>query len=306
MRNAFIKTLTEVAEKNKNIFFITGDLGYSVIEDFQAQFPNQFLNAGVAEQNMTGIAAGLASTGKTVFTYSIGNFPTLRCLEQIRSDVCYHNHNVKIVAVGGGFHYGALASTHHPTEDLAILRSLPNMTVIAPNDPIEASLATKAVIKKRGPCYLRLSMSKRIHQTPPDFKIGKAITVREGNDISMITTGGMLEPAIEAAEFLSKENINVEVISMHTIKPIDKETILKTAQKTNAVVTIEEHTILGGLGGAVAEILMENMSKRIIFQRIGVNDTFAKKIGSRDFLRKEYGLTPETIVERVKSLLSNK
>lgn len=306
MREAFIKILTKEAEKNKNIFFITGDLGFSVIEDFQARFPDQFLNAGVAEQNMTGIAAGLASTGKIVFTYSIGNFSTLRCLEQIRNDICYHNFNVKVVAVGGGLHYGVLASTHHATEDIAIMRSLPNMTVVAPNDPIEAELATKAIIEHPGPCYLRLSMSKQIHQKLPDFKIGKAIITRKGTDVSLIATGGMLEPVIKAAELLSRENINTEVISIHTIKPIDKEMIIETAKKTGVIITIEEHTILGGLGGAVAEILIENMTKKVAFQRIGLNDIFAKKIGSRNFLRKQYGLTPEAITERIKKVIYNK
>ncbi len=305
MRNAFIKVLGEAANENKDVFFITADLGFSVVEDFQARFPKQFLNVGIAEQNMTGIAAGLASVGKTVFTYSIGNFPTLRCLEQIRNDVCYHNHNVKIVAVGGGFHYGALASTHHATEDLAILRALPNMTVIAPNTPYEAELATRAAIKKKGPCYLRLSMAREIYKSLPSFQIGKAITVREGMDVSLIATGGMLEVAVDAAEQLAGEGLSAEVISMHTIKPIDEETLLKTADKTKAIITIEEHSILGGLGGAIAEILLEK-STPAAFRRIGINDTFAKKIGGRNFLRNAFGLTAENVVETARKIVKEK
>ncbi len=181
MRTAFIDELCEITEKDGRVWLLTGDLGFSVLGRFYNRFPERYVNVGVAEQDMTGIAAGLALSGKIVFTYSIANFPTLRCVEQIRNDVCYHEANVKIVAVGGGLVYGAQGVTHHGTEDLAIMRALPNMTVVAPGDPAEAALATRAVVERPGPCYLRLGRAGEptVHQTSPDFQIGKAITVRE-------------------------------------------------------------------------------------------------------------------------------
>jgi len=303
MRNAFIKVLEEEAAKNKNIYFLTGDLGYSVIEKFQERFPNQFLNVGVAEQNLAGVAAGIASTGKIVFMYSIGNFSTLRCLEQIRNDICYHNLNVKVVAVGGGFQYGALAFTHHATEDLAIMRALPNMTVVAPGDRIEASLATRAVIKHRGPCYLRLSAENELYKKPPKFKIGKVVTARNGRDVTIVSIGSMLKTALDAAEILNYNKIKARVLSMHTLKPLDEKAILKAAKETKGIVTIEEHTLLGGLASAVSEVLAKNLNGKIRFKSIGVPGIFSKKIGNRDFLRKVFGLTPEKVAEAAKNTI---
>src|SRR5277367_3574873 len=202
MRGAFFRALMQVAEQDPSVHLLVGDIGFGVVEPFAERFPDRFLNVGVAEQNMTGLAAGMALSGKTVFTYSIANFPTLRCLEQVRNDVCYHKANVKIVAVGGGFAYGALGMTHHAIEDLAILRALPEMTVIAPADPLETECATCAIAKQPGPCYLRLGRAGEpsIHSGPIDFEIGKAIRVREGDDITLISTGGLLATALEVAE----------------------------------------------------------------------------------------------------------
>jgi len=190
MRTAFIETLCELAEQDERIWLLTGDLGYSVLEQFAERFPDRFVNVGVAEQNMTGVAAGLALCGKIVFTYSIANFPTLRCLEQIRNDVCHHNLNVKIVAVGGGLAYGAQGYTHHAIEDLAVMLALPNMTVIAPGDSVEVRLATRAIVDWPGPCYLRLGRAgeRIVHQTEPEFQIGKAIVLQQGSDVTLIST----------------------------------------------------------------------------------------------------------------------
>ena len=305
MRNAFIKTLFEEASKNKDIFLIVGDLGFGVIEEFQKRYPRQFLNAGVAEQNMTGMAAGLALSGKTVFTYSIANFTILRPLEQIRVDICYHRANVKIVSVGGGFHYYSLGSTHHATEDLSIMRTLPNMTVIAPCDPIEASLATKSVIAKKGPCYLRLANKVPIiHQTKPKFKIGKAIQLREGSDITLIATGGMLQDTLDAAQDLSEHGLQARVFSMHTIKPIDKGIVINAAQETKAIFTIEDHQVTGGLGSAVAEILSEMPKRAIIFKRFGIQDLFTKDIGSVEYIKKSLGLKGKQIANQIIKLLN--
>src|SRR6266480_7640900 len=213
----------------------------------------------VAEQNMTGIAAGMALSGKIVFTYSIANFPILRCLEQVRNDVCYHNANVKIVAVGGGLAYGSLGSTHHATEDLAIMRALPRMVVMAPGDPTEAEAATQAAAVHPGPCYLRLGRAgeSKVHRGEIDFQLGKAIQLRDGKDLTLISTGGLLETAVQVAESLRHTDLQTRVLSMHTVKPLDSDAILTAARETGAVFTLEEHSVVGGLGGAVAELLAE-------------------------------------------------
>ena len=182
MRDTFVKTLLEIAKKDKNVYLITGDLGFGVLKPFWEELPNQIINAGIAEQNMTSIAAGLAMQGKIVYTYSIGNFPTLRCIEQIRNDCAYHNANVKVVCVGGGFVYGSLGMSHHATEDIAMMRALPDVTVMAPGDLVEAEYATKAIYEQQGTCYLRLGRGgeKRIHEKLDNFAIGKAIEIHKG------------------------------------------------------------------------------------------------------------------------------
>ena len=305
MRTAFIRTLIDLAKADKRIFLLVGDLGYSVVEPFTEEFPDRFINVGVAEQNLTGIASGLALCGNVAFTYSIGNFPTLRCLEQIRNDVCYHEANVKIVAVGGGFSYGALGLTHHATEDLAIMRALPNMTVVAPGDPIETTLATRAIVDLDGPCYLRLGKAGEpvIHQKPPDFQIGKAVTVHDGRDVTLIATGGMLYPTVQAAEALLRQGIQARVLSMHTVKPLDTTAVMTAARETGTVITVEEHSIIGGLGSAVAEVLAESGNLHVSLKRLGIRDTFCSHVGSQQYLRETYSLTEADIITAVKSLL---
>jgi len=301
MRTAFINALCEIAEEDERVWFLTGDLGFSVLERFYNRFPERYVNVGVAEQNMTGIAAGLALAGKIVFTYSIANFPTLRCVEQIRNDVCYHNANVKIVAVGGGLVYGAQGVTHHGTEDLAIMRALPNMMVVAPGDPVEAALATRAIVERPGPCYLRLGRAGEpiVHQTPPDFRIGKAITVREGSDVTLIATGGMLYNTMQAGEQLTQQGVQGRVLSMHTIKPLDTGAVLAAAQETDAIMTIEEHSIIGGLGSAVAEVLAGTDSKKALFRRFALPDEYLKDVGSQEYLWRKNSLSVEQIANRI-------
>src|SRR6185369_5893411 len=266
MRSAFIEELARLARLDRNIVLVVGDLGFGVVGKFAEELPAQFVNAGVAEQNMTGLAAGMALSGHTVLTYSIANFPVIRCLEQIRNDVCYHDANVKIVAVGGGMAFGSLGMTHHATEDLAIMRAMPNMVVLAPNDPVEAKLATRAAIEHRGPVYLRLGKQgeKRVHATDPDFRIGKSIRMREGGDATLLVTGGLLQNAMEAAELLATRGINSAVVSVPCVKPFDAD-----ALQGNAIFTIEEHSIVGGLGGVVAETIAE-AGRRTLFKRIGL------------------------------------
>jgi transketolase len=305
MRTAFVKALSELAASDARINLITGDLGFRVLDDFAARFPEQYLNPGVAEQNMTGLAAGMALCGKVVFTYSIGNFPTLRCLEQVRNDVCYHNANVKIVCVGGGLAYGALGISHHATEDLAILRSLPNMTVLAPGDPVEAMAATRAAAAHAGPCYLRLGKAGEpmVHRDPIDFRIGKAIAVRNGSDATLISTGGMLATIVAAADRLLELGISARVLSMHTLKPLDVEAVKMAARETRLIVTVEEHTVLGGLGGAVAEVVAELDGRVARLRRMGFPSIFTSHVGSQEYLRGVYGLSADSVVGLVKDAL---
>lgn len=305
MRTAFFKALLEAAHEDERVMLVVGDLGFGVVEPFQERFPERFINAGVAEQNMTGIAAGLALCGNVVFTYSIGNFPTLRCLEQVRNDVCYHKADVKIVAVGGGFAYGSLGMTHHATEDIAIMRALPNMTVLAPGDPVEAAAATRAIVEQPGPCYLRLGRAGEqvVHHEPIDFRIGRAIRVREGHDLTLISTGGLLPTAVAAADELAENGITVRLLSMHTVKPLDTDAVLVAAHETGAIATLEEHSVLGGLGGAVAEVLAECGDVKVPFIRIGVPSTFALTAGDQEYHRASFGLSKESVVERLVNLV---
>ena len=304
MRTAFVETLCELAQQDERIWVLTGDLGYSVLERFIRRFPDRFVNVGVAEQNMTGVAAGLALCGKVVFTYSIANFPIMRCLEQIRNDVCYHNLNVKIVAVGGGLAYGSAGYTHHAVEDLAVMRAMPNMTVIAPGDPVETRLATKAVVNWLGPCYLRLGKAGEpvVHGREPDFEIGKGIVVRAGIDVTFVSSGGMLKTTLEAAQMLSFLGIQARVLSMATIKPVDRDMILAAARETKNILSVEEHSIIGGLGSTVAEVLAE-AGIGIPFRRLGLPEGFNYQIGSRTYLLGSAGLSAAGLVAAAKQLL---
>lgn len=306
MRNALVQTIVELMDRDPNIILMTGDLGFGVLAPLIEQFPRQFVNAGVAEQNMTGMAAGMALTGKTVFTYSIANFPVLRCLEQIRNDICYHNANVIIVPIGGGMAYGALGPSHHATEDLAIMRAMPNMTVVAPGDPIETRLAVRALVKQGGPCYLRIGHAgePEVYQDIPEFTLGRSITLRQGTDVTLISTGGMLHNCINAAEILQKKGISARIISMHTLKPFDSAAVLDASTQTQAIFTVEEHSIIGGLGGAVAEVLLESTDRNIEFQRIGLSDGFSSVVGDRNYLWNYYGLDSAAIAQRVLDTLN--
>jgi transketolase len=304
MRNAFLDTLFELAEQDSRIVFITGDLGYRVVEKLMEQRPKQFLNAGVAEQNMTSLAAGMALSGKIVFTYSIGNFPTMRCLEQIRNDVCYHEANVKIVTVGGGFAYGPMGVTHHAIEDLAVMRAIPGLTVVAPGDPVEARAATRAITALAGPCYLRLGKAGEptVHTKPIDFQLGKAIRFREGTDLTLISTGGMLQTAVKAAERLAGQGLQTRVLSMHTLKPLDEAAVLAAARETACIATLEEHSINGGLGSAVAEVLAEAAGIKVPFKRLGVPPIFSPHIGSQEYMLQQHGLNEESVSNALKTL----
>lgn len=302
MRDTFVKTLIDIAKNDKNVHLITGDLGFGVLKPFWEQLPDQFTNAGIAEQNMTSFAAGLALQGKTVFTYSIGNFPTLRAIEQIRNDCAYHNANVKVVCVGGGFVYGSLGMSHHATEDLAIMRALPDVTVLAPGDLIEAECATRAIYEQQGTCYLRLGRGgeKRIHEKIDNFEIGKAIKIKDGEKVAIFSTGAIFDEAIEASEMLIEQGITPASYTFPTVKPIDRKTIEECAEKYDLIVTVEEHNIIGGFGGAVSEILAELGGTRAKLLKIGLDDKYSSIVGSQKYLRDIYGMSARKIVKKVR------
>lgn len=301
MRDTFVKTLVELARQDSRIVLITGDLGFGVLKPFWEALPNQFINAGIAEQNMTSVAAGMALEGKIVFTYSIGNFPTLRCLEQIRNDCAYHHANVKIVCVGGGFVYGSLGMSHHATEDLAIMRALPDVTVLAPGDLVEAVECTKALVELEGTAYLRLGRGgeKRIHDSLQDFQVGKAICVHDGERVALFSTGAIFEE-IQSAEAILKDQLGLvpAVYTFPTVKPIDQEVIRKCARQFGLIVTCEEHNLSGGFGSAVAEVLAtEQQHARLL--RIGMTDQYCTKVGSQKYLRAQYGMDGVSIAGKI-------
>ncbi len=300
MRKTFVKTLLKEAKRDKNIFLITGDLGFMALEEFRDGLPKQYLNIGVAEQNMIGVAAGLAMAGKKVYVYSIVPFATMRPFEQIRNDICYQNLNVTIIGIGAGFSYSIYGSTHHAIEDIAVMRSLPGMTVVCPGDPKEVEFATKASVKFKGPMYLRLGKAGEplLHKNLKGFRIGKAIEIIPGKDVSIISTSNVLEEAMNAQKILKKNKISARIISMHTVKPIDKVVILKAAKQTKVIVTVEEHNIIGGLGSAVSEVLAESKLK-VNFKRLGVPDEYPHVLGSQKYLRDTYGFSAKKIVKEI-------
>ena len=307
MRDAFVDQLSALAEKDPNLILITGDLGFGIFDHFVERFPKQFINAGVAEQNMTGLSAGLALAGKTVFTYSIANFSTLRCLEQIRNDVAYHQLNLNIVASGGGFTYGALGMSHHATEDLAIMRALPGITVVAPCSAWEAAEATRVLPKMSGASYLRLEKggNPSPHFEACSFEIGRAIEVSPGRDITIICIGGILELAIKAAQSLSNNGYSARVLAMHTLKPLDRKAVVDAVNETGKIITVEEHNIVGGLGSAVAEVIAEE-GLQVDFVRLGLPDSYCSVVGDQMFLRTHFGLDDQAITNEALALIRRK
>jgi len=300
MRTAFIEQLINEAKNDASVFLVVADLGFSVVEPFAELFPDRFLNAGVAEQNMTGIAAGLATQGYTVFTYSIANFPTLRCLEQIRLDVCYHDVNVKVVAVGGGYAYASLGASHHGTEDLGIMRVLPNLVVTAPGDPAEARAIVSHLVKHKGPAYLRLGKAGEpiVHNDSVNIVFGKAIKAFEGKKGVVLSTGSMLK---YSHDFIKLGGHDLGLYSFPYIKPLDAETLIELSKRYSIFYTIEEHQKAGGFGSAVLETLNDLFSdgkieRMPMIRRIAIPDTFISVAGSQEYLRKIAGLTLENVI----------
>ena len=295
MRTAFINQLIEEAKTNKKIFLLVGDLGFSVIEPFAELFPERYLNVGIAEQNMAGIAAGLAMEGYCVYIYSIGNFPTLRCMEQIRYDICYHNLNVKIVAVGGGFAYGSLGASHHATEELGMLRTIPNLVVCAPGDPFEAKAITTFTSQHNGPCYIRLGKAGEpvVHTDSFDgIALGSVLKIKEDGEVAVFSTGAMLK---YVTDFVDQNHIKTSIFSFPFVKPLSKEALIKIVIAHKKIITIEEHQVQGGFGSAILETINDllnegKLKSHPIVKRVAIPDKFYSVAGSQDYLRKIAGL----------------
>ena len=305
MRDAFARVLEQEMEQNERIVLITGDLGFGVLRRIHERFPNRLINAGIAEQSMVSLAAGLASTGRTVLVYSIGNFPVLRPLEQIRNDCVYHNADVKIVCVGGGFVYGSLGMSHHATEDMAIMRAIPGITCYTPGDPAETEAVTRDMLWRRGTCYLRLGRGGEpaVHDGPvKGWTFPKAITLRGGKDIAILSAGGILTQAVDAAERLAVKGISARVVSFPCLKPLDGDTVKELLNTFRRIVTVEEHTVIGGFGSAVCELAAEAGSGCRV-KRIGLEDCFTAVVGDRQYLREVYGMDGKAIAEKAEAFL---
>ena len=300
MRDAFTRALMREAAKDPKLTLVTGDLGFGVLKPFWETYPDQFVNAGIAEQGMTGLAAGLAMTGRTVLTYSIGNFPTLRCIEQIRNDCAYHSANVKVVCVGGGFVYGSLGMSHHATEDMAILRALPGVTVFTPGDPHEVEAIVPVMLNTPGTCYLRLGRGGEpyLHAGPIEgYTAPKALTLREGTDVALLSAGGILTQTVQAAKLLAEQGVSAEVVSFPCLKPIDRAKLIELSQRFKHIVTVEEHSIVGGFGSAVCEVIAEAGANCRV-HRIGMEDVYSTIVGTQQYLRGEYRMDDKAICER--------
>ncbi len=302
MRNAFADELTRLGDKDPRIVMLSGDIGNRLFDKFKAKHPSRFFNCGVAEANMMGVAAGMAMNGLRPVAYTITPFVTTRCLEQIRTDVCYHEAPVTIVAVGAGLSYSGLGPTHHSCEDISFLRSIPNMVVICPGDAFEVRAALRAAMQQDHPVYIRMGKKGEpvVHAgSIENFQIGKAITVSDGKDVCLLSTGNMLPEAIEAARKLGEQGISAQVVSFHTVKPLDQACLKDAFGRFKLVATIEEHSLIGGFGAAVSEWLADTRTGNQNFMRFGTPDAFFKQSGEQEYAREALGLTGHQIAEKI-------
>jgi transketolase len=300
MRSEFIRGITAAARRDSRIMLLTADLGFKLFDEFAAEFPGRFLNVGVAETNMIGVAAGLALGGMRPFAYSIAPFATLRCLEHIRNDVCYHKLPVTIVGLGAGYSYGHNGPSHHALEDIAVMRALANMTVVCPGDPVEVELAVAAASSYGAPLYLRIGRAGDpvVHEGAVNFQIGRAITMRDGHDCTLISTGNMLAVALGVSGLLGERSIRCRVLNLHTVKPLDETALRAASEETGALFTIEEHSRIGGLGSAVAEwCAASHVPGPLRF--FGAEDCFAPSSGSQAYLRARCGLTAGQVADSI-------
>jgi transketolase len=301
MRNAFAKEITVLGREDPRVVLLSGDIGNRLFDQFKADCPDRFLNCGVAEANMIGMAAGLAMSGLRPVCYTITPFITYRCLEQIRVDVCYHHVPVVIVGTGSGLSYASLGSTHHSCEEMGMLRLLPGLAVLAPADPVEVRLALRAALRHPDPVYLRIGKKGEpvVHTTDPEFSIGRAIPMKSGDEVCLLSTGVMLPTALAAASTLDREGRGAAVYSVHTVKPLDEDLLRTVFAKHRVVATIEEHSVLGGLGGAVAEWLASSSGSCARLIRFGTRDEFLHDTAETEEAREHFGLTPDSIAARL-------
>lgn len=302
MRDAFIHKLEELARTDPDLIFMVGDIGYKFTDSFAKSYPERFLNMGIAEANMISVASGMTHENKNPYVFTIIPFLCMRAYEQIRVDICIDNTPVKLVGVGGGFAYETLGATHHAIEDLSLMRSLPNMTVVVPCDPTECQKATETLNKLKQPMYLRLGRGKEpiLTEKESSFEFGKAILMRDGTDATIVSCGPIIKEALDASDALKNLGLSVAVLNMHTLKPFDKETLLLMTKKTKNIFTLEEHSIIGGLGSAAAEVLASS-NLTYTFERLGIPDVFTTTVGSREYLLDSYGLTAKHIYEKIKN-----
>jgi transketolase len=301
MRNAFAKAVAELGDTHPELVMLAGDIGNRLFDQFKEKHPSRFYNCGVAEANMTGVASGLAASGLHPITYTITPFNTARCFEQIRLDICYPNLPVIVVGTGAGLSYAGLGATHHSMEDIAILRTLPNMHIVCPADPVEVRLAVKDALRLKRPTYIRIGKKGEptIHKSDPDFEIGRGIVMRTGNDVAILGVGNMVTSALEAAEQLHRSGVSAQVISLHTIKPLDDALLSQLFSNQKLVVVLEEHGLIGGAGSAVLEW---GNAKRVDLDKllcVGGPDRFLSACGDQEEARVLLGLTPEKVTEKI-------
>ena len=308
MRNAFADEVTRLAQEDPRVVLLSGDIGNRLFDNLRAAAPDRFLNCGVAEANMAGMAAGMAASGLRPVAYTITPFITYRVFEQIRVDVCYHNVPVVVVGTGSGLSYAGLGATHHSLEDTAILRTLPNMAVLAPCDATEARLALRAALERDGPTYIRIGKKGEpaVHAAPPEFRIGKGIELRAGEEAAILAAGVMVPTAMTAAELLAVDGVSARVVSMHSVKPLDEELLADCFERFRVVATVEEHGRIGGFGGAVAEWLADQRPRKARLCRFGTPDSFMKTAGETEYAREIFHLTAEHIAETVLDTLADR
>jgi len=306
MRNAFADELTKLGQEDPRIVMLSGDIGNRLFDRFKEAQPERFFNCGVAEQNMMGVAAGMAMNGLRPLAYTITPFVTTRCLEQIRTDAAYHEAPVTVVAVGAGLSYAGLGPTHHACEDISFLRSIPNMVVLAPGDAWEVRAGLRAIMQQKRPVYMRIGKKGEpvVHDGPiADFEIGKALTLANGSDVCILSTGNILPEAMEAGRLLDAGGISTLVVSFHTVKPLDEACLRNAFERYERVVTVEEHSVVGGLGSAVAEWAVDASVDTRRLLRIGTPDKFFKLSGTQKFAREQLGMTGHQIAHRVSATL---
>lgn len=305
MRNAFAAEVTRLAAEDPRIVLLSGDIGNRLFDKFKATAEARFFNCGVAEANMIGVAAGLAMSGMRPIAYTITPFITTRVLEQIRIDLCYHDVPAIVVGVGGGLSYASLGPTHHACEDIAFLRALPGMTVLCPADPIEVRACLLAALEHDGPVYIRLGKrgEKEIHESLPRFRVGGSHCLREGRDLCILSVGNITPEVLEAAELLHEKGINAEVVSCYSAKPLDGELLARAFSRFPLVATVEEHSLVGGVGAAVAEWLADTPGPHARLVRFGTPDRFLKEAGEQEYARKKFGLTGHQIAERLRQMM---